>query len=121
MEPSLFLGSAARRGGAVRRARSARSWAERVGTTECTASASERTSATGPSVGAARPGDLRDQRAPHHHRVGVLGEARACSGAEMPKPTATGAALAARTASSRAGRSAGSVARAPVTPVTLTK
>jgi hypothetical protein len=46
---------------------------------------------------------------------------RACSGVETPKPITTGTGLAARTAATRAVRSGGSPARAPVTPVTETK
>jgi len=89
--------------------------------TECTASARLRTRATGPS---GRPPDraISDTSAlPTTTASACSARARACSGAEMPNPTATGAALAARTASRRAGRSAGRAARAPVTPVMLTK
>ena len=45
---------------------------------------------------------------------------RACSGVEMPKPTATGTSVAARTRSTVSVRSAGSSVRSPVVPVSET-
>ena len=47
--------------------------------------------------------------------------ARACSGAETPKPITTGTGLRARTAAILRADGAGIDARAPVTPVTETK
>src|SRR5206468_7038327 len=44
-------------------------------------------------------------------------KAAACSGFEIPKPTATGTGEIARRSARRCSRSAGSEARAPVTPV----
>ena len=45
----------------------------------------------------------------------------ACSGVLMPKPTARGVSVWARTRLMKPARSACSPARAPVTPVTLTR
>ena len=62
-----------------------------------------------------------DQRRADDHAVGQLATARAWSGVEMPKPTASGRSCDRAHAPTNSARSGGSAVRAPVTPVSETR
>ena len=80
--------------------------------------ADQRDRSVGPPSG---PGDLRDEGAPHDHRVGVLGERRRLLGGGDPEADRDRGLARGADRIEPSGEIGGSAARTPVTPVMLTK